>query len=229
MYDSRPPKPVRARVPFPPLPVRTPRASRRRPRNPKYCCEQTECLYTECLYIPLLLPNPQKGLHTLSLNTGLQGRVSIPPSIMGHERGHLSPHITRLKPERQTRLQYTQADGGRTQTHSGTTTDHYNLCSHMDHSSPKLPPPPIPRSMRHMARSLRAHTCSPSLPPPLPSLPCRRLLPTATMVNVEDEKEDLDFGPYSSDDGDNIPRSANNDTAPADTAATSPIPAAPTT
>ena len=49
------------------------------------------------------------------------------------------------------------------------------------------------------------------------------------MVNVKDEKEDLDFGPYSSDDGDNIPRSANNDTAPADTAATSPIPAAPTT
>ena len=125
-----------------------------------------------------------RTVSTLPLDTGLQGRISTPPSITGHERGHLSPNITRLKPEHHTRLQYTQRDGGRTRTHSGTAASHYNLCWHMDDGSPKPPHThtPIPRALRHMARSLRVPTCPPPLPPPLPLLPCRRLLPTATMV-----------------------------------------------
>ena len=108
----------------------------------------------------------RRSVSTLPLHTGLQGRISIPPSITGHERGHLSPYITRLKPERQTRLQYSQMDGGRTRTHSGTTTGQYNLFSLMDDSFPKLPSPPAPGLLCHMARFLRTHTCSSSLPPP---------------------------------------------------------------
>ena len=141
----------------------------------------------------------QRRVSTLPLNTGLQGRISIPPSTTGHERGHTSPNKIKFKSKHPSRLQHPQRDGGRKQTQFDTATGHYNLCSHMDNGSHQLPTPPTPRALRHMARSLRAHTCS----PPLPSLPRRRLLPTATMANIKDEKHDLDFGPYSSDDGEN--------------------------
>ena len=68
--------------------------------------------------------------------------------------------------------------------------------------NPAAPPPHFPRTKPHGTFS-KVLTCSPPLPTPLPSLPCRRLLPTATMVRVKDEKENLDFGAYASDEGEN--------------------------